>query len=62
MRLHHRNDCDCDLCEARARKKRDDQLRDEGKPTLTHQPFASLLGKTVTTEEFRADPTAPTRS
>ncbi len=47
----HPNDCACDLCEARARKRRNDQLRDEGKPTLTHQPFAALLGKTVTTED-----------
>lgn len=40
-------DQDCDLCAARERKRRDDELRAKGKPTLTHQPFADLLRKRV---------------
>ena len=36
-------DCRCDYCEARAKKRRDDELQSAGKPTLSYQPFAALL-------------------
>jgi hypothetical protein len=32
----------CDLCEARARKRRDDARQAAGLPTLTHRPFAEV--------------------
>ena len=33
----------CDLCLAQERKIVDDRKRGDGKPTLTHNPFAKLL-------------------
>jgi hypothetical protein len=36
---------DCDLCSARAKKRRDDARRAAGLPTLAHHPFAALLKK-----------------
>lgn len=36
----------CDLCLAQERKITDDRKRGDGKPTLTHNPFAKLLEKT----------------
>jgi len=35
----------CDLCLAQERFRREQKLRAEQKPTLHHNPFASLLPK-----------------
>ncbi len=35
----------CDLCQAQRRHKANQKAQAEGKPTLTHNPFASLLKK-----------------
>lgn len=36
----------CDLCVAQRKKREEDKLRAEGKPTLKFNPFAALLKKT----------------
>lgn len=40
---HRRRKRPCEVCLAQRRKLRVDRLLAEGRPTLTHQPFALLL-------------------
>jgi hypothetical protein len=45
--LHESEGKECDLCLAQRRKIEDDAARAANKPTLRHNPFATLLPKAL---------------